>query len=87
MLILLVEDVKKLNSFLDTEGKRVCLKVKDNHHLYAELALAQVILFNRRGGEAKNMTSAFSEAKKIDSRNPDDDVLSTPYAVYTSEWK
>lgn len=56
MLILLVEDVKKLNSFLDTEGKRVCLKVKDNHHLYAELALAKVILFNRRSGEAKNMT-------------------------------
>lgn len=65
----------------------MCLEVKDNHHLYAELALAQVILFNRRGGEAKNMTSAFSEAKKIDSGNPDDDVLSTPYAVYILEWK
>lgn len=63
------------------------MKVKDNHHLYAELALAQVILFNRRSGEAKNMTlSAFSEARKIDSGDPDD-VLSTPYAVYTSEWK
>lgn len=66
MLILLVEDVKKLNSFLDTEAKTVCLEVKDNHHLYAELALAQVILFNRRSREAKNMTlSAFSELGKL----------------------
>lgn len=46
MLIPLVEDVKKLNTYLDTEAKRVCLQVKDNPHLYAELAqicLAQVI--------------------------------------------
>uniref|UniRef100_A0A8W8MPK0 Uncharacterized protein n=1 Tax=Magallana gigas TaxID=29159 RepID=A0A8W8MPK0_MAGGI len=82
MLIPLVEDVKKLNIYLDTEAKRVCLEVKDNPHLYAELAqicLAQVILFNRRrSGEAERMTlSAFSEAIKIGSGKPDNVVLST----------
>lgn len=82
MLIPLVEDVKKLNIYLDTEAKRVCLQVKDNPHLYAELAqicLAQVILFNRRrSGEAERMTlSAFSEAIKTGSGKPDNVVLST----------
>lgn len=82
MLIPLVEDVKKLNSYLEMEAKRVCLEVKDNPHLYAELAqicLAQVILFNRRrSGEAERMTlSAFSEAIKTGSGKPDNVVLST----------
>lgn len=37
MFILFVEDVKKLNSFLDMEVKMVCLEVKDNYDFYVEL--------------------------------------------------
>nr|XP_022296603.1 uncharacterized protein LOC111106281 isoform X2 [Crassostrea virginica] len=80
LLMPLVEDVKKLNCYLEKEARRLCSDA--DPCLYNELAqvcLAQIILFNRRrSGEAERMTlSAYKETLATGSGKPDEVVLST----------